>query len=43
MLDSSSIDYDTSYTSEYELKPDIIINHNSITYIVGISVSIDNF
>ena len=36
--DSSLINYDTSYTTEDELKPDIIINHNSSKYIIDIIV-----
>ena len=31
-LDSSSINYDICHTSEDELMPDLIINHNSFIY-----------
>ena len=41
-FDSSSINYDTSYISEDELKSDIIINHKSSTYSIDIAVPFES-
>ena len=39
---SSSIKYGTSYLSDYQLKPDIIMNYNSSTYVIDSIVAFDS-
>ena len=42
LLDDCDIEYDTSYTSLDNLKPDIVIKYNNSCYFVDITISYDS-
>ena len=41
-LDECDIEYDTSYISLYNLKPDLVINYNNSCYFVDITIPYDS-